>query len=155
MNLFHLASAVVWVDFLTLAVHKFVYNMGNSLDVWYAEFGMTAVLSDCLVIIIGILLAQTFLPSIPLVFAAILVQLVHDVLFYLLVILPVPAGQNRIIDLFKAYATENSWKILAYDSFMIGSTVLLGQYLAGLSQKNVSLVGLIGTYALTYIIYTR
>jgi len=155
MNLFHLASAVVWVDFLTLAVHKFVYNMGNSLDVWYAEFGMTAVLSDCLVIIIGILLAQTLFPSMPLVLAAILVQLVHDVLFYLLVILPVPAGQNRIIDLFKAYATENSWKILAYDAFMIGSTVLLGQYLAGLSQKNVSLVGLIGTYALTYIIYTR
>jgi uncharacterized protein YacL len=155
MNLIHIASAVVWVDFLTLAIHKFVYNMGQSLDVWYTEFGMTAVLSDCLVIIIGVLIAQSFFPSMPLVLAAIMVQLVHDVLFYLLVIVPVPAGQNRIIDLFKAYATENSWKILAYDAFMIGSTVLLGQYLAGLSPKNVSLIGLIGTYALTYIIYTR
>jgi uncharacterized protein YacL len=155
MNLLHIASAVVWVDFFTLAIHKFVRNLGTSLDAWYAQFGIVAVISDCLVIIIGVLLAQIFLPSIPLLPAAILVQLVHDILFYLLVILPVPLGQNKMIDLFKAYANENSWKILAYDSFMIGSTVLIGQQLATLPAKKVSLLGLIGAYALTYIIYTR
>jgi uncharacterized protein YacL len=154
MNLVHIASAVVWVDFFTLAVHKFVRNLGSSLDAWYAQFGIVAVISDCLVIIIGILLAQTFLPSIPLVPASIFVQLVHDILFYLLVILPVPLGQNKMIDLFKAYANENGWKILAYDSFMIGSTAFIGQELTALSSKNVSLIGLIGAYALTYIIYT-
>lgn len=155
MNLLHIASAVVWVDFFTLAVHKFIRNLGSSLDVWYSQFGIVAVISDCLVIIIGILLAQIFLPSIPLLPASILVQMVHDILFYLLVILPAPLGQNKMIDLFKSYAIENGWKILAYDAFMIGSTVLIGEQLATVSPKKVSLIGLIGAYALTYILYTR
>jgi hypothetical protein len=80
------------------------------------------------------------------------IQLVHDVLFYLLVILPVPLGHNAMIDLFKRYATENSWKILPYDSLMIGSTVVLGSQLTG---EWTPFIGLLGLYALSYIVYTR
>jgi hypothetical protein len=59
-----------------------------------------------------------------------------------------------MIDLFKEYATENSWKILAYDSFMIGSTVLIAQQLSKMKSQMVTFIGLLGAYALTYIIYT-
>jgi hypothetical protein len=129
-------------------------NLGNSLTKWYAEFGIVAVISDCLVIVLGILVAQMSFPKYPLVLAAIGVQLVHDILFYLFVILPTPRGQNKMIDLFKEYATENSWKILAYDSLMIGSTVLLAQQLAKMKNSSVTLIGLLGVYSLTYIIYS-
>lgn len=154
MNLLHISSAVVWVDFITIALHK-LFNLGKSLDVWYKQFGIVAVLSDCLVIVIGILIAQIFLPSIPLVIASIFVQLVHDILFYLLVILPIPQGHNAMIDLFKQYSTENGWKILLADSIMIGSTVVIGEQLSSLNPKLVQFIGLVGAYALTYIIYTR
>jgi hypothetical protein len=146
-------AAVVWVDFFTIVLHKFL-NLGNSLTKWYAEFGIVAVISDCLVIVLGILVAQMSFPKYPLVLAAIGVQLVHDILFYLFVILPTPLGQNKMIDLFKEYATENSWKILAYDSLMIGSTVLLAQQLAKMKNSSVTLIGLLGVYSLTYIIYS-
>jgi hypothetical protein len=146
-------AAVVWVDFFTIVLHKFL-NLGNSLTKWYAEFGIVAVISDCLVIVLGILVAQMSFPKYPLVLAAIGVQLVHDILFYLFVILPTPRGQNKMIDLFKEYATENSWKILAYDSLMIGSTVLLAQQLAKMKNSSVTLIGLLGVYSLTYIIYS-
>lgn len=154
MDIFHITSAVVWVDFITIALHK-IFNLGSSLDKWYDQFGAVAVISDCLVIIIGILIAKIFLPSIPLVFAAILVQLIHDILFYLFVIVPIPSGHNKMIDLFKEYSVENSWKILLADSLMIGSTVLIAQQLSSIRTQYVQLIGLVGAYALTYIIYTR
>lgn len=157
MNLLEISSAVVWVDFITIALHKF-FNFGRSLDKWYAQFGIVAVISDCLVIILGILIAQFIVPSastLTLAGVSILVQLVHDYLFYILVILGVPKGQNSMIDLFKEYANENAWKILVADSTMIGSTVILADFLRQYSNKVVSFIGLFGVYALTYIIYTK
>jgi hypothetical protein len=157
MKLLDISSAVVWVDFLTIALHKF-FNFGRSLDTWYAKFGIVAVISDCLVIVLGILIAQFLLPTAStfgLAGLSIVIQLVHDYLFYILVILGVPKGQNSMIDLFKSYASENSWKILVADSIMIGSTVLLADVLSAFSEKIVSFIGLLGVYSLTYIIYTK
>jgi hypothetical protein len=154
MNILEIATAAVWVDFITIVLSKF-FDMGRSLDVWYKEFGIVAVISDCLVIILGILIAQIFFPKYPILITAIVVQLVHDILFYLLVINNLPIGQNRMIDLFKAYSSENSWKILAYDSTMIGATVMIAQELSTVNSNMVSFIGLLGIYSMTYIIYTR
>lgn len=154
MNIVRIASAVVWVDFFTIVLHKLLH-LGNALDDWYAQFGMVAVLSDCLVIVLGIMLAQLlFAPKTitGLILTSVGIQMVHDVLFYLFVILPIPAGHNAMIDLFKKYASENSWKILPYDAFMIASTVLLASYLTG---PWTPFVGLLGVYALSYIVYTH
>ena len=149
-----IASAVVWVDFATIVLHK-IFGLGKSLDKWYEHFGILAVISDCLVIVLGILVAKMFFPQYPLVYSAVAVQIVHDILFYIFVILPTPRGQNQIIDLFKEYAVENSWKIVAYDSLMVASTVLLAQQFATMKKRNVTFLGLLGAYALTYIIYTK
>jgi hypothetical protein len=157
MKLTDIGSAVVWVDFFTIVLSK-VFNLGNSLNKWYANFGIVAVISDCLVIVLGILIAQFIAPgsnAITLAGLSIVVQIVHDVVFYYAVILGVPRGQNSMIDLFKSYAVENSWKILVADSAMIGSTVLLADYLSTLKASHTTFIGLLGVYALTYIIYTK
>jgi len=157
MNLTEIGSAVVWVDFFTIALSK-VFHLGKSLDKWYANFGIVAVISDCLVIVLGILIAQFIAPHanvITLTGIAIAIQLVHDIAFYYLVVLGVPRGQNSMIDLFKEYAIENSWKILVADSAMIGSTVLLADYLSTLKTSYTTFIGLLGVYALTYIMYTK
>jgi len=62
MKLTDIASAVVWIDFFTIVLSK-VFHMGKSLDKWYANFGMIAVVSDCLVIILGIMIAQFIAPG--------------------------------------------------------------------------------------------
>jgi len=157
MKLLDISSAVVWVDFFTILLSK-IFKLGKSLDIWYDKFGIVAVISDCLVIVLGILISQFLFPSAELmtfVIVSIFIQLIHDVLFYLLVIQKVPRGQNSMIDLFKEYANENSWKILIADSIMIGSTVLLAKYLSSLKTSYVSFIGLLGVYSLTYIIYTK
>lgn len=157
MNLKDIGAAVVWVDFFTIVLSK-VFHLGKSLDKWYAQFGIVAILSDCLVIVLGILIAQFLAPSantLTLAGISIAVQIVHDVVFYYAVILGVPRGQNSMIDLFKEYAVENSWKILVADSAMIGSTVLLAGYLSTLKASHITFIGLLGAYALTYIVYSR
>lgn len=157
MNLLHISSAVVWVDFFTMALSK-VFSMTKSLDVWYQQFGIVAVISDCLVIVLGILIAQFISPTASvttLALTSVIIQIIHDYLFYIGVILPIPKGHNSMIDLFKRYSTEGSYKIILADSAMIASTVFLGDYLTQYSDKFVSFVGLLGAYALTYILYTK
>jgi uncharacterized protein YacL len=157
MNLLHISSAVVWVDFFTMALSK-VFSMTKSLDVWYQQFGIVAVISDCLVIVLGILLAQFITPNASatgLALTSVIIQVIHDYLFYIGVILPIPKGHNAMIDLFKRYSTEGSYKIILADSAMIASTVFLGDHLTQYSDKIVTFVGLLGAYALTYILYTR
>jgi len=151
MDFLSIASAVVWVDFFTILLSKYV-NLGSSLNLWYQEFGIVAVISDCLVIVLGIMIAQLFFPKYNLLLTAIVIQIIHDILFYLLVISPIPVGTNKMIDLFKSYASENSYKIIIADSIMMASTVLIAQQLHG---KFVPFIGLLGVYALTYIIYTK
>jgi uncharacterized protein YacL len=157
MKLLDILSAVAVVDFVVIALSK-IFNLGKSLDTWYAKFGMTAVLSDCLVIVLGILLALLINPKaslLNLVLLAVFIQIVHDLVFYFAVISPVPKGQNEIIDLFKEYADENSWKIIVADSAMIASTVLLADYFSKISDSIVVFTGLLSTYAITYIIYSH
>lgn len=149
-----IAAAVVWVDFATIVLHK-IFGLGKSLDKWYEHFGILAVISDCLIIVLGILVAKMFLPQYPLLYSAVAIQIIHDLLFYQFVVIPTPRGHNQIIDLFKEYASENSWKIVVYDSLMIASTVLLSQQFATMKNSSVSLYGLLGVYGLTYIIYTK
>jgi uncharacterized protein YacL len=150
-------SSVVWVDFFTMLASKYI-PMGNSLNKWYEQFGIVAVASDCLIIVLGILLTKMLFPSASgwnLVLFAVVIQLVHDILFYFFIVRPLPTGTNKMIDLFKEYGNENGWKILAYDSFMMASTVLLSDVLEEYSVQEQSFVGLLGTYALTYILYTK
>lgn len=157
MNLLAITSAVVWVDFFTILLSKY-RGLGQSINEWYSTFGIMAIISDCLVIILGIMIAYFIFPQgdmVTILLTAIIIQLVHDYLFYIGVILPIPAGHNSMIDLFKKYANENSWKILLADSIMIGSSVVFAHYLAGLPQNVTSFIGLLGVYSLTYVTYTR
>ncbi len=130
--------------------------MTSALDTWYAQFGIVAVISDCLVIVLGILIAQFISPNASvtgLAITSVIVQLIHDILFYLGVILPIPRGHNKMIDLFKKYSAEGGYKILLADSAMIGGTVFLADYLKTFSNKAVTFIGLLGAYSLTYVIY--
>lgn len=157
MKLLDILSAVVVVDFATVVLSKF-FNLGKSLDKWYAKFGMTAVLSDCLIIVLGIQLAQLLAPAAgwyQLMVMAMAIQIFHDIWFYFAVVVPIPRGHNEMIDLFKEYASENSWKIVVADSLMVLSTVGLAQVLSKLDEQLVVFTGLLATYALTYIIYTH
>ena len=152
-----LLSAVAWVDFLVIVLSK-VFPLTKSLATWYAEFGLVAIGTDILILVLGIALAMFLFPSysgLALIGVAVAIQLVHDILFYG-VILVVPPGQNRILDLFKRYAAEGSWKILVADAAMVAGSVSLMETLdARLTDDQVLWSGLLALYSLLYILYTK
>jgi hypothetical protein len=158
MNWLALLTATTWVDFLVVFIHKFLFKMTNSLDVWYSTFGMTAVTSDILIIVLGISLAKFLFPMATgwsLVSISVTIQMIHDILFYLGVIVPIPVGHNKVIDVFKRYSIEGSWRILVADALMVTGSVLGMEYLEGLPRDIVIFLGLLAVYSLTYIIYTK
>ena len=153
-----LFTAVAIVDFIVIVLSKF-FPLTKALGTWYRDFGVVAVASDILIIVLGIALAKFLYPDATgwtLAGVAVVIQVIHDILFYVGVILQVPTGQNKIIDLFKNYAAEGSWKIIVADSAMIGSSALLMEALDNnLTDDQIGFVGSLVVYALLYIIYTK
>ena len=152
-----LAASVVWVDFFVILLSRFV-SLSKSLDRWYSEFGIVAVLSDCLSAAIGTMIAMFVFPKgslVTILIASVVVQTIHDVLFYFGVIRPISPGYNRMIDVFKAYAAENSWKIFIADSLIMIGTVLGMYAFSHADEMHQWFAFLTGVYALTYVIYTR
>ena len=158
MSLVSLLTATAWVDFAVIVLSKFV-PLTKALGTWYADFGMTAVGADVLIIVLGIYLIQLLFPGIHgwnLVAGAVSLQLIHDVVFYFAVILGVPAGQNKIIDLFRKYSGEGSWKILLADASMVAASVFLMEYLDNsVADKWIAFWGLLAAYSLLYIVHTK
>ncbi len=153
-----LFTATAVVDFVVIVLSK-VFPLTKSLNEWYRDFGVVAVGSDILIIVLGIALAKLLFPMATgwnLVGIAVAIQLVHDVLFYLGVIQGVPAGQNKIIDLFKKYSAEGSWKILLADAAMVaGSVLLMEWYSDNLTDDQTAFIGVLAVYSLLYILYTK
>lgn len=151
-------TATAWVDFVVIVLSKIV-PLTKTLNEWYRSFGVVAVGSDILIIVLGIALAQLLFPGISgwnLVGVSVVIQVIHDVLFYLGVIRGLPDGQNKIIDLFKRYAAEGSWKIIVADSAMVASSVLLMEALDNnLSDNQIGFAGVLAVYSLLYILYTK
>jgi len=153
-----LLTATAWVDFAVIAISK-VFPLTKALGEWYREFGLAAVGSDILIIVLGIALAKFLVPMATgwsLVGVAVLIQVIHDVLFYVGVIQGIPAGHNRIIDLFKRYAAEGGWKIILADAGMVAASVLLMEWMSNtISDDQIAFLGLFAVYSLLYIIYTK
>lgn len=153
-----LLTATAWVDFAVIAISK-VYPMTKSLSVWYKDFGVVALGSDILIIVLGIALAMFLAPGasgLKLIGVAVGIQLVHDILFYVGVIQGVPTGHNRILDLFKRYAAEGSWQILVADAAMVaGSVYLMETMQSELTQDQIVWLGILAVYSLLYILYTN
>jgi hypothetical protein len=158
MNWVALFSATAWVDFVVIVLSKF-FPLTKALGDWYRDFGVVAVGADVLIIVLGIALAQLLFPGIQgwnLVGTAVGIQVIHDILFYIGIIRGVPEGQNKIIDLFKRYAAEGSWKIILADSAMVASSVLIMEYLDNNFSDNwVAFSGVLAVYSLLYILYTQ
>jgi hypothetical protein len=161
MNFYALYASAVWVDFVVALITKYapVDVLGGNvtaLNEWYKNFEIAAAIEDILSLMIPVLLAQIFFSEFPLMFVAIVIQILHDLFFYFAVVLQMPAGHNRMIDTMKKYGAQGGGRIIVADSLMIASVVLIYQFLSATFTRGFSgLLGLLGTYAMVYIVYTK
>jgi hypothetical protein len=162
---FYLIPAVFIVDLIVRFLAKYPgenpFFKIDALDKWYESFGVFAVASDVLSILIGIMVARYIYTALglngPLYFIAILLlfQLFHDLVFYVFVISPIPKGHNKMIDVFKEYGDENGVKILGADALMMLSSVAIGSLLKSLPVHWTVPTTFITLYSLCYIVFTR
>jgi len=164
----HSISDIVTLFFSVLSLDTFVLFLaryadvgGKSLNAWYDRFGLVAVLCDVSVIVIGFLIANSLYPFLfstyslfPFLGLVVIVQAIHDILFYFFVINPIPQGHNQLIDVFKDYAKENGAKIILGDAgLMLGSAAFMEIY-RRLSPIGTGSLAMFTIYCLTYILYT-
>jgi len=154
MNLLELLVGVVTTEWTFIFAARYLF--GKYINDWYTNYGGWAVLSDISSIMIGIFIAMYFYTGknlLILIGVAVLVQWVHDFLFYTLVIQRVPEKTNGIIDILKPYGKDAGALALIGDSWMmVGS--LLGASLASKLPVNGQIFALlVGGYMLPYAIY--
>ena len=138
--------AVAIIDLIVILIAKYTSFFGRQINVWYDKLGMTAVLLDIFIIVIGLLVTRfiftyfslTFSP-IKFIIIALIVQILHDIGLYKLFIEPHKGG-NLIFNIYKDYAKENGFKIILADSGMVIGSCLLAMYLKGeQSYNNIAL----------------
>jgi len=157
MDILALLVSVLLIEFLVIVSANYIQT-GQAIYRWYKEFGPVAVISDVTSVLIGVMIANFFFPKVNIItlgLLSIMVQLIHDSLFFLFVIKPLERGKNSIIDLMKDYANENSFGILIADSLIMFSSVLLYSILSKQSKDKLIFLLVSSLYSLTYIIYTN
>lgn len=162
IDLIYITTAVIIVDLIVIFIAKNTTFFGKQINIWYDKFGMTAVLLDVTIIIIGFIITRYIfsifnLSSNPMYFIliALAVQLVHDLSLYKFIIEPTPYGINQVIDVYKNYALEGGFNILVADSSMVLGSALLAMYLKN-NEMHLTITMLVGAlYIIPYLIYIK
>jgi hypothetical protein len=132
----------------------------KSLNNWYINFGLSAVLADVLSIVLGIVLSRYIYPFIfskysliKFIILTCIIQNIHDLLFAKL-FFSIPKNKSFILDTFKEYAIESGFSILYIDSLMMIFTILLAGYLANFNKNTNIIILMICLYIFPYLLYS-
>jgi hypothetical protein len=126
---------------------------------WYLQYNLSAVIADVLIILIGLIITRAIyyyifdsFSIVKFVILAVIVQIIHDILFYVF-FRNIPRGVNKMIDTFKDYANDVSYKAILADSGMMMMSCLIASYLVN-KNTNTNIIVLISSlYLLPYLLY--
>jgi len=154
-----LLSGVLITDMFVILLLNMKLINSQVLRKWYSEYNLSAVIADVLIILIGLIIARAIyyyifdnFSILKFILVAVVVQLIHDILFYIF-FKNVPRGMNRMLDTFKDYASEVSYKAIISDSGMMIMAAIIASYLAGESLNKNIIVLVVSIYMLPYLLY--
>lgn len=162
IDFIQILTAVCIVDLIVIFIAKKTNIFGKQINVWYDKLGMTAVLLDVFIIIIGLIITRyifhfykiEFKPE-YFILIALAVQLIHDVVLYLFFIVPSKKGDNLIMDIYKDYADENGGYILLADSAMVLLSCLFAMALKNVDLSNSISLLILVIYLIPYLVYSK
>jgi hypothetical protein len=154
-----LFNAVLITDLFVIFLLNTMVIKSQVLRQWYAQYNLSAVIADVLIILIGLIITRAIyyyvfdsFSLVKFVILAVLVQIIHDILFYVF-FSNIPRGINKMIDTFKDYANEVSYKAILADSGMMIMSCLIASYLVN-KNINTNIIVLISfVYLLPYLLY--
>ena len=136
------------------------YFNSKYLKKWYETYRLSAVIADVFILVIGIVITRYVFTRFNIkwnifkfLIILLIIQIFHDYLFYIF-FSSIPRNKNKMLDLFKDYAKEVSFKAILGDSFMIFIAGILSTFLTYYSKNTNIIVFVISMYLLPYILYT-
>ena len=154
-----LLNAVLITDLFVILLLNSKVIKSIVLRKWYKQYNLSAVIADVLIILIVLIITRLIYYYIFKTFSllkftilAVILQIIHDVLFYKFFTI-VPRGVNKMIDTFKDYSNETSYKAIIADSGMMIMSCIVASFLVNTST-NVNIIVLISLlYLLPYLLY--
>ena len=150
-----LVSELIILLLVSLGFFKSVF-----LKEWYLNFDISAVIMDLLILVIGFIITRYLYKKVfsdyklwKFILLFLVVQIVHDILFYILFEYIIPKGHNTVIDLFKKYAKEVGVGAILGDSFMVIVSCVIASLLA---KKNLNfnlITSIVTMYIIPYLIF--
>lgn len=157
-NYLPLFNAILITDLIVILLINFKIIDSKVLREWYSKFNLSAVIADVLIIFIVIIITNYIyniifkkFSIIKFIIIALIIQIIHDISFYIL-ITKIPRGINRMIDTFKDYAKETSYKAIIGDSSMIIMSCIIGYYLIKVNTETNINIAIIIIYMTPYLI---
>jgi len=161
---FYLPAILLVDTVLIFLVRFFPQFFGKPINQWYDEFGLAAVLSDVTIIAIGIAIARYIYTAFFMeeegwsiwyfIGLAVVVQVIHDMMFGFGVVSKIPRGHNSMIDVFKAYI-EAGPKIILTDSLMVAASIGIAAAMKNQDYHYTGFLSLFTLYSLSYILFTN
>ena len=154
-----LLNAVLITDLFVILLLNIRIIKSQVLRQWYLQYNLSAVIADVLIILIGLIITRAIyyyvfesFSILKFIILAVAVQVTHDVLFYIF-FSNIPRGINKMLDTFKDYANDVSYKAILADSGMMIMSCLIASYLVN-KNTNINIIVLISfVYLLPYLLY--
>ena len=154
-----LFNAVLITDLFVILLLNTKVIKSQILKKWYSEYNLSAVIADVFIILIGLIITRAIyyyifdsFSIVKFTSLAVIVQITHDILFYVF-FSSIPRGVNKMIDTFKDYANEVSYKAIFADSGMMIMSCLIAYYLVNKSTNTNIIVSILFLYLLPYLLY--
>lgn len=154
-----LFNAVLITDLFVIFLLNTSVIKSKVLEKWYSQYNLSAVIADVLIILIGLIITRAIYYYIFDTFSivkftslAVIVQVIHDILFYVFFI-NIPRGINKMLDTFKDYANEVSYRAIFADSGMMIMSCLIASYLANKNTNTNIIILILFVYLLPYLLY--
>lgn len=161
LDMLYIFSGVLVAEILVLIYCRYILS-SKSIKKWYDYFGLNAVIADVSSVLVGFFLARfiitKFFPKYRdnlwlLLIILLLVQIIHDILFYILFIKPIRSGHNTMIDVYKNYAKEHGGKIVIVDSIIMITSLLLSLVIKNYMPEYSLEIIILSIYTIIYFIY--
>lgn len=154
-----LFNAVLITDLFVILLLNTSVIKSKVLRKWYSQYNLSAVIADTLIILIGLIITRAIyyyvfdsFSIVKFIILAVIVQITHDILFYVF-FKSIPRGVNKMIDTFKDYAIDVSYKAIFADSGMMIMSCLIASYLVNKNANTNIIVLITFLYLLPYLLY--
>jgi len=158
-NYLPLLNGVLITDLIVILLLNTRTLRSKVLNQWYLKYNLSAVMSDVFIILLAFIVTRYIYYYVfesyslfKFIILAVAVQICHDILFYIL-FSNIPRGVNQMMDTFKDYANELSYKAILGDSTMMIVSAFISAYLYKQNKNTNIIVLILCLYVLPYLLY--